>query len=129
MADHHNASMLLARRPGVLLARHDGIRAMLPDAFRSWKLIVPPEPDPGSFPVYDDDDLILTSPYIDLNALSLSQDKVLVNKDCAGLAKTLETEGFTVIPVRHRHRRLFGGGFHCFTLDTHRDGGPEDYLS
>jgi glycine amidinotransferase len=129
MADNHIDSMLLALRPGVLLARHDGIRAMLPDAFRSWKLIVPPEPDPGSFPVYDDDDLILTSPYIDLNALSLSQDKVLVNKDCAGLAKTLETEGFTVIPVRHRHRRLFGGGFHCFTLDTHRDGGPEDYLS
>ena len=25
--------------------------------------------------------------------------------------------------------RLFGGGFHCFTLDTHRAGGCENYLS
>ena len=36
--------------------------------------------------------------------------------------------GFTVVPVRHRHRRLFGGGFHCFTLDTVRAGGCEEYL-
>jgi glycine amidinotransferase len=129
MADNHIDSMLLALRPGVLLARHHGIRALLPDGFRCWKVIVPPEPDPGSFPVYDEADLILTSPYIDLNVLSLDEGTVLVNQDCTGLARTLEAEGFTVVPVRHRHRRLFGGGFHCFTLDTRRDGGREDYLS
>lgn len=129
MADNHIDSMLLALRPGVLLARHDGIRDLLPAGFQSWKVIVPPEPDPGSFPVYDTGDLILTSPYIDLNVLSLDPGTVLVNQDCTGLAKLLEAEGFTVVPVRHRHRRLFGGGFHCFTLDTCRDGGPEDYLS
>ena len=33
----------------------------------------------------------------------------------------LENKGVEVIPVRHRHRRLFGGGFHCFTLDTNRE--------
>ena len=42
--------------------------------------------------------------------------------------RTPEQHGFTPIPLRHRHRRLFGGGFHCFTLDTVRDGGPEDYF-
>jgi glycine amidinotransferase len=52
---------------------------------------------------------------------------VLVNADCPGLVKTLESEGFTVIPVQHRHRRLFGGGFHCFTLDTRCAGGLVDY--
>ncbi|MEK8174880.1 hypothetical protein NKH77_54960 [Streptomyces sp. M19] len=45
------------------------------------------------------------------------------------LMRELERHGFTVVPVRHRHRRLFGGGFHCFTLDTVREGGPEDYLT
>jgi N-dimethylarginine dimethylaminohydrolase len=40
-----------------------------------------------------------------------------------------DREGFTVVPVRHRHRRLFGGGFHCFTLDTVRDGPVENYLT
>jgi len=129
MADNHIDSMLLALRPGVLLARHEGIRDLLPAAFRRWRVIVPPEPDPGAFPVYDTSDLVLTSPYIDLNVLSIDEDTVLVNEDCPGLAKQLEAEGFTVVPVRHRHRRLFGGGFHCFTLDTHRVGGFEDYLS
>ncbi|WP_406368750.1 glycine amidinotransferase [Streptomyces sp. NBC_00647] len=127
MADNHIDSMLLALKPGVFLARHAGLRDFLPEAFRTWRFIVPPEPDPGSFPAYDDADLLLTSPYIDINVLSLDEERVLVNADCSGLIKTLESEGFTVIPVQHRHRRLFGGGFHCFTLDTCRTGGPEDY--
>ncbi|MEU9891849.1 glycine amidinotransferase [Sphaerisporangium sp. NPDC051011] len=130
MADNHIDSMVLALRPGVFLARHDGIRDLMPESFRSWRYIVPPEPDLGSFPVYDDyEDLVLTSPYIDLNVLSLDENTVLVNEQCTGLIKTLEAEHFTVVPVRHRHRRLFGGGFHCFTLDTCREGGLEDYLS
>ncbi|GAB2739738.1 glycine amidinotransferase [Kitasatospora kifunensis] len=128
MADNHIDSMLLALRPGVLLARHAGLRDLLPQRLRAWKLIVPPEPDPGAFPVYDDEDLVLTSPYIDLNVLSIDEETVLVNEQCTGLIKTLEAEHFTVVPVRHRHRRLFGGGFHCFTLDTVRTGGCEEYL-
>lgn len=127
MADNHIDSMLLALRPGVFLARHDGIRDLLPEALRSWTFLVPPQPDPGAFPEYDDGDLILTSPYIDLNVLSVDERTVLVNSDCPGLVKLLESERFTVVPVRHRHRRLFGGGFHCFTLDTVRDGGLEDF--
>jgi glycine amidinotransferase len=129
MSDNHIDSMILALRPGVFLARYDGIRDLLPDPFNKWKIIVPPQPSASGFPSYDDGDLILTSPYIDLNVLSVSPGKVLVNEACVELIKTLEHEGFTVIPVRHRHRRLFGGGFHCFTLDTVRDGGPEDYIA
>jgi glycine amidinotransferase len=129
MADSHIDSMLLALRPGVFIARHEGLRDMLPEALRTWKFLVPPAPDPGDFPVYDEDDLVLTSPYIDLNVLSIDEDTVLVNEDCTGVRKMLDAEGFTTIPVRHRHRRLFGGGFHCFTLDTNRAGGFEDYLS
>lgn len=129
MSDNHIDSMILALRPGVFLARHEGIRDLLPAPFDRWKLIVPPEPAADHFPVYDDGDLILTSPYIDLNVLSISPDQVLVNEACVELIKTLEGEGFTVIPVRHRHRRLFGGGFHCFTLDTVRESALEDYAA
>lgn len=129
MADNHIDSMVLALRPGVFLARHDGIRDLMPEHLRSWRYIVPPEPDAGTFPVYDDyEDLVLTSPYIDLNVLSVDEYTVLVNEECTGLAKRLEADGFDVVPLRHRHRRLFGGGCHCFTLDTHRTGGLEDYL-
>lgn len=127
LSDNHIDSMILALRPGVFLARHPGIKDMMPAQFQNWKYIIPPEPEESSFPQYQDDDLILTSPYIDLNVLSVSPDTVLVNEDCTGLVELLEKEGFTVVPVKHRHRRLFGGGFHCFTLDTIRDSDLNDY--
>ena len=125
MSDNHIDSMIVALRPGAFLTRHAGIRDHLPDAFKKWDFIVPPTPQ--HFPTYDEGDLVLTSPYIDLNVLSVSPKKLLCNEDCVDVIKTLEKAGFEVIPVRHRHRRLFGGGFHCFTLDTVRDGGLEDY--
>jgi glycine amidinotransferase len=53
----------------------------------------------------------------------------MVNAACPDMIRALERHRFNVVPVRHRHRRLFGGGFHCFTLDTVRDGRAEDYLS
>ncbi|GAA4240031.1 glycine amidinotransferase [Actinomadura meridiana] len=129
LSDSHIDSMVLALRPGTLLVRSKDVADLLPEPLRGWDLIVPPDPTGDDFPRYDDDDLILTSPFIDLNVLSVDPGTVLVNEACPDLMRTLEQHGFTVVPVRHRHRRLFGGGFHCFTLDTVRDGGPEDYLS
>ncbi|MGW0735599.1 hypothetical protein [Streptomyces sp. NPDC002851] len=73
--------------------------------------------------------MTLTSLYIDMNVLSIDESTVIANSEAPRLVRTLEKHGFTVIPVRHRHRRLFSGGFHCFTLDTVRAGsGAEDYL-
>lgn len=129
LSDSHIDSMVLALRPGLLLVRSREVMDKLPAALQRWDYIEAPVPESNNFPTYDDDDLILTSLYIDLNVLSVSPDTVLVNEACPELVKTLEVAGFTVVPVRHRHRRLFGGGFHCFTLDTVRDGGCEDYLS
>jgi glycine amidinotransferase len=119
--------MILALRPGVFLARDLSVRDYLPSPFNKWKVIVPPVPSEGNFPVYDDGDLLLTSPYIDLNVLSVGPETVIANQDCPDVIRVLEREGFSVIPVRHRHRRLFGGGFHCFTLDMVRTGTMEDY--
>lgn len=127
MSDNHIDSMILALKPGVFLARHAGIKDLLPAPFNKWKFIIPPVPAEKNFPIYDDGDLLLTSPYIDLNVLSVSPHTVVANDGCPGVIRCLEREGFEVVPVRHRHRRLFGGGFHCFTLDTVRSGGLEDY--
>lgn len=128
LSDSHIDSMVLALRPGLLLVRSDEVADQLPEKLRKWDRIVAPTPTSNNFPAYDGDDLILTSPFIDLNVLSVDESTVLVNEACPELVHTLEEHKFTVVPVRHRHRRLFGGGFHCFTLDTVRDGGPEDYL-
>ncbi len=129
LSDSHIDSMVLALRPGTLLVRSAAVADKLPAPLRKWDLIVAPVPETDDFPRYDDDDLILTSPFIDLNVLSAGPDVVLVNDACPELMRTLERHGFTVVPVRHRHRRLFGGGFHCFTLDTVREGTAEDYLT
>ncbi|MGV4887890.1 glycine amidinotransferase [Streptomyces viridosporus] len=129
LSDSHIDSMVLALRPGTLLVRSEAVAEKLPEALRNWDLIVPPTPTSDDFPRYEDEDLVLTSPFIDLNVLSVSPDTVLVNAACPELMRTLEKHRFTVVPVQHRHRRLFGGGFHCFTLDTVREGGLEDYLS
>lgn len=129
LSDSHIDSMVLALRPGTLLVRSPEVRDKLPVPLRGWDMIVPPPATADDFPRYQDDDLILTSPFIDLNVLSVDPDTVLVNDACPELIRELERHKFTVVPVRHRHRRLFGGGFHCFTLDTVREGGDEDYLS
>ncbi|MBP9828569.1 MAG: glycine amidinotransferase [Proteobacteria bacterium] len=127
LTDNHIDSMILPLRPGTLLLRSAKYLKFLPDFLRKWDIIYPPEPQLNIFPNYESDDLVLTSKYIDLNVLSLDENKVVVNSLFPELIATLEKNGFTVIPVRHRHRRIFGGGFHCFTLDTVRESSLEDY--
>lgn len=129
LTDSHIDSAVLPLRPGTLLIRSRRFLDYLPAALQKWDVIEAPEPHEQSFPQYEDDDVILTSPFIDLNVLSIDEQTVMVNDSCPELSRKLERHGFNVVPVRHRHRRLFGGGLHCFTLDTVRDGGLEDYFS
>lgn len=130
ITDNHIDSIILPLRPGLLLLRHPRFLEMLPASLQKWDVVYAPEPDKGSFPEYDGDDLVLSSKYIDLNVLSVDENTVVVNSLFPDLIKLLEEGyGFDVVPVQHRHRRLFGGGFHCFTLDTVREGSLEDYFS
>jgi glycine amidinotransferase len=127
-ADNHIDSLVLPLRPGLLLLRNPAVAERLPDPLRRWDRIYAPEPSQDNFPDYGDDDLIISSPYIDMNILSLDEHTIVANSLFPELISVLERHNFNVIPVRHRHRRLFGGGFHCFTLDTVRDGTCEDYF-
>lgn len=129
LTQSHIDSVVIPLRPGTLLIRSERVLDFLPEQLRKWDVIVSPVPDVSDYPQYDNDDPIPASPYIDLNLLSIDENTVLVNDACKALIRALEDNKFTVVPARHRHRRLFGGGFHCFTLDTVRTGGPEDYLS
>jgi len=129
LTDSHIDSMVLPLRPGTLLIRSRRFLEYLPKALQKWDVIEAPEPKAQNFPQYDDDDVILTSPFIDLNVLSIDERTIMVNDSCPELSRALEQHGFEVVPVRHRHRRLFGGGLHCFTLDTVRDGKLENYFS
>jgi glycine amidinotransferase len=131
MADNHIDSVLVPLRPGLMLLRSPHYLPYLPEAMRSWDVIYAPETDDRNFPDYTDLGFLIPigSRYMDINLLSIDENTVVVNSLYPELITLLEGRGFTVVPVRHRHRRLFGGGFHCFTLDTVRRGGPEDYLA
>lgn len=131
IADNHIDSVLVPLRPGLMLLRSPKYLPYLPEAMQSWEAIYPPESDESNFPDYTDLGFVIPigSRYMDINVLSVDENTVIVNSLYPELIALLEGRGFCVVPVRHRHRRLFGGGFHCFTLDTVRRGGPEDYLT
>ncbi|MFI0982554.1 glycine amidinotransferase [Streptomyces sp. NPDC021093] len=128
LTQSHIDSVVIPLRPGTLLIRNERVLDYLPQSLRGWDTIVSPSPSVDDYPQYENDDPIPASPYIDLNVISVDEQTVLVNDACKTLIRTLEDRKFTVVPIRHRHRRLFGGGFHCFTLDTVRAGGAENYL-
>jgi N-dimethylarginine dimethylaminohydrolase len=60
------------------------------------------------------------SKWIAMNMLVLDPETVMVDADQKDLIGLLKTKGFDIIPMRLRHSRTLGGGFHCVTLDTHR---------
>jgi glycine amidinotransferase/scyllo-inosamine-4-phosphate amidinotransferase 1 len=51
----------------------------------------------------------------------LDPHTVIMDAAQTQLRHTLESHGFEVIPLTLSHSRTLGGGFHCVTLDTHRD--------
>jgi glycine amidinotransferase len=128
MSESHIDSFVIPLRPGTLLLRSYDCRRFLPDPLQKWDVIVAPEVSESRFPDYGKHGFNLASRYIDINVLSLDEQTVMVNSLYPELISTLEKNKFDILPVLHRHRRLFTGGFHCFTLDCVRDGGYESYF-
>lgn len=132
ITDHHIDGMLMPLRPGTLLVNPLSMTDklhLLPKELQSWDIITVPEEhreeSHGSNPQ-------LASANINVNVLPINEKQVLIfdhdgDKKTA-LGKTLEKNGFEVIQVRLRHSRMFGGGAHCVTLDTVREGSLESYF-
>lgn len=60
------------------------------------------------------------SKWIAMNMLVVDPHTVICDADQPELHKTLKSYRFEVIPLKLRHSRTLGGGFHCVTLDTRR---------
>jgi glycine amidinotransferase len=120
LCDNHIDSGMMPIREGTLLVNPHKVKSknVLPQFLRSWDIVEAPEPKDSTN--YNDSDLLLASIYVDINVLSLDGNKIIVNSSYTPLIKLLEKKGFTPIPVRMRHKQIFGGGFHCITLDTLR---------
>ena len=61
------------------------------------------------------------SKWIAMNMLVVDPHTVICDKNQTELIRTLESYRFNVIPLELRHSRTLGGGFHCVTLDLHRE--------
>ena len=61
------------------------------------------------------------SKWIAMNILVVDPHTVICDKNQTELIKTLQSYRFEVIPLELRHSRTLGGGFHCVTLDLHRE--------
>ncbi len=68
------------------------------------------------------------SDWIDMNLFSINPNLVVVDQDQTGLIKLLEKQGLDVIPLKLRHAKMLGGGFHCATLDIRRTGTLQRYF-
>ncbi len=119
--------MLLA--PGQVLINQEYIdQSQLPEMFKSWDVIVAPDPDPMS-----DSDVLarfftMCSKWIALNVLNLDEKRIIVEASQKGMIRTLTEHGFELIPVPFVNYLPFGGAFHCATLDIRRRGTKQNYF-
>jgi N-dimethylarginine dimethylaminohydrolase len=89
--------------------------ANCPRLFRGWRKIYVDDVVAQDFYQYP-----YASKWIALNMFSVNPHTVIVDQDNSKLIRTLEQHGMTVIPLKLRHSRTLGGGFHCVTLDLER---------
>ena len=120
LSDGHLDSYIVPLKEGLLFLRNKDCYDVLPDFLKKWDIIYCPEITENYFPKYKNAKW-LSSPYIDMNVLALGNNKVIANSLVPPVLDVLDKAGMNVIPVQHRHRRVFGGGFHCFTLDLVRE--------
>jgi len=125
----HIDSTFVALRPGLMLcnpARLDD--ETLPEILEQWDVIYSPPME--STDRYDADYLSksIGSNWINMNLLSINPDLVVVDQDQTALIKLVEKQGLDVIPLKLRHAKMLGGGFHCVTLDIRRTGTLQRYF-
>jgi len=125
----HIDSTFVALRPGLMLCNPARLSdETLPEILKQWEVIYsPPMESTGGF---DADYLSksIGSKWIDMNLFSINPNLVVVDRDQSALIKLLEKQGVDVIPLKLRHSKMLGGGFHCVTLDIRRAGTLERYF-
>lgn len=125
----HIDSTFVALRPGLILCNPGRINDdTLPELFKQWDVIYSPPMENTDFYDADYKSKSIGSDWIDMNAFSISPNLVVVDRDQTALIKLIEGKGIDVIPLKLRHSKMMGGGFHCTTLDIRRTGKLERYF-
>jgi len=125
----HIDSTFAALRPGLILCNPGRINDdTLPEILKQWEVIYSP-PMEGT-DQFDADYLSrsIGSKWIDMNVFSINPNLVVVDRDQTALIKLIEKHGIDVVPLKLRHAKMLGGGFHCITLDIRRQGTLQRYF-
>jgi N-dimethylarginine dimethylaminohydrolase len=126
----HIDSTLVALRPGLILANPERLSLdTIPDFLKDWEIIFSPPMENQERHSSAYLQQAIGSAWIDMNLFSLGPDAVVVDSDQRALIALLESKHIEAIPLKLRHSRMMGGGFHCVTLDTRRRGAMESYFS
>ena len=128
LCDNHIDGTILPIDEGTFLVNacflRQDIRSYMPEKFKNWNYIEVNDRklDPA---VYDQSTLtgvqLATYEGIDINVLSISPKKIIVQSSATSVIDKLEKNGYDLIPIQFRHSTIFGGGVHCSTLDLERD--------
>lgn len=112
----HIDSTIVPLREGVVMLNASRVRFnSVPRVFDGWHKIWVSDVVAQDFYQYP-----YASKWIAMNMLVVDPNTVIVDRNQPNLIKTLKSYQFEVIPMELRHSRTLGGGFHCVTLDLHR---------
>ena len=125
----HIDSTFVALRPGLILCNPARINdeSML-GILKQWDVIYSPPMENTDKYGAEYLSKCIGSDWIGMNVFSINPNLVVVDQDQKALIKLLETHGLDVIPVKLRHSKMLGGGFHCITLDIRRKGILQRYF-
>jgi len=116
----HIDATLMPLAPGKVLVNPERLPE-IPQLFRSWEVLTAPAPSSAA-------DFALCSSWISMNVLMLDEKRVIVEPSEEELVRCFKKWGFEVVPCPFRNFNLFGGSFHCATLDVRRRGELQSYF-
>jgi glycine amidinotransferase len=120
----HIDTTLMPLAPGKALVNPEFLDVdQLPAILKKWELRAAPRPVPGASQLVD-----LSSAWLSMNVLMLDPRRVVVEATQEPLIKLLADWGFEPIPCPFNNFAVYGGAFHCATLDVRRRGTLESYF-
>ncbi len=96
----------------------------LPDYFKSWDVLIAPKPNTTPKTLYGTE---VISQWVNMNVLSLDEERVIVEKSQESMIRALKDWGFKPIICTFEDYYPFLGSFHCATLDVRRRGVLQSY--
>jgi glycine amidinotransferase len=118
---------LVPLRPGLIVVNGE-YESLFPETYElfrinDWEIVEAVPPSGTKQPAYS-----FCHESLGYNILSLDPNTVCVEANEVAFMDQLDGLGLDVIPVDFIDVSMFGGAFHCATVDIEREGSIEDYF-